>query len=92
MPQVPSAPTGVSAVSTIKKKVTVSWSAVVGATNYTIKRSTTSGGAYTNVGTTSNASFTNSGLTSGTTYYYVVSASNAQGQGPNSVEVRAVAK
>lgn len=91
-PQVPAAPTGVTAVSNTKKKITVSWNAVAGATSYTIKRSTTNGGPYTNVGTTSSTSFTNSGLTSGTTYYYVVSASNAQGQGPNSAQVSAVAK
>jgi len=91
-PQVPAAPTGVTAVSNIKKKITVSWTAVAGATSYTIKRSTTNGGPYTNVGTTSSTSFTNSGLTSGTTYYYVVSASNAQGEGPNSAQVSAVAR
>jgi hypothetical protein len=92
VPQVPAAPTGVTAVSNTKKKITVSWNAVAGATSYTIKRSTTSGGPYTNVGTTSSTSFTNSGLTSGTTYYYVVSASNAQGEGPNSAQVSAVAR
>ena len=91
-PQLPAAPTGVTAVSNTKRKITVTWNAVAGATSYTIKRSTTSGGPYSNVGTTSSTSFVNSGLTSGTTYYYVVSASNAQGQGPNSAQVSAVAK
>lgn len=91
-PTLPAAPTGVSAASNIKKKITVSWNAVAGATSYTIKRSTTNGGPYTNTGTTSSTSFTNSGLQSGTTYYYVVSASNAQGEGPNSAQVSAVAK
>ena len=92
VPQVPAAPTGVTAVSNTKKKITVSWNAVSGATSYTIKRSTTNGGPYTNVGTTTGTSFTNGGLTSGTTYFYVVSASNAQGQGPNSAQVSAVAR
>ena len=91
-PQLPAAPTGVTATSPSKKKITVAWNAVSGATNYTVKRSTTSGGPYTNVGTTSATSFTNGGLTSGTTYYYVVAANNAQGQGPNSSQVSAVAK
>jgi len=92
VPQLPPAPTGVTAASNIKKKITVSWNAVAGATSYTIKRSTTNGGPYANVGTTSSTTFTNSGLQSGTTYYYVVSASNAQGEGPNSAQVSAVAR
>ena len=91
-PAPPAAPTGVSAMSPGKKKITVAWTAVAGATSYTIKRGTVSGGPYMQVGTATTTSFTNGGLTSGVTYYYVVSASNAQGEGPNSVQVNAVAK
>jgi cellulose 1,4-beta-cellobiosidase len=88
----PAAPTGVTAMSPSKKKIMVSWNAVAGATSYTVKRSTTNGGPYAAVGTTSTTSFTNGGLTSGITYYYVVSAANAQGQGPNSAQVSAVSR
>jgi cellulose 1,4-beta-cellobiosidase len=92
VPQLPPAPTGVSATSPGKKKIAVSWNAVSGATSYTVKRGTTNGGPYPTTFTTTSTSLTNTGLTSGVTYYYVVSASNAQGQGPNSTQVSAVAK
>jgi hypothetical protein len=91
-PSVPAAPTGVAAVSPSKKKITVTWNAVSGAASYTVKRSTTNGGPYANVSTVTGTSYTNTGLTSGVTYYYVVSAANAQGSGPNSSQVSAVAK
>ena len=92
VPQLPPAPTGVSATSPTKRKITVSWTAVPGATSYQVKRSNTSGGPYTVVGSPTTNTFTNSGLTSGQTYYYVVSAVNGAGEGPNSVQVSAVAK
>lgn len=92
VPQLPAAPTGVVAASPGKKKITVSWNAVAGATSYTVKRSTTNGGPYPTTFTTTTTSLSNTGLTSGVTYYYVVSATNAQGEGPNSSQASAVAK
>lgn len=92
VPQLPPAPTGVAATSPTKRKINVTWNAVAGATSYRVKRSATSGGPYTLVGTATGTSFMNSGLTSGTTYYYVVSAVNAVGEGPHSTQVSAVAR
>lgn len=91
-PTVPPAPTGLTATAG-KKKVTLSWTAAAGATSYNIKRATTNGGPYTVVasGITSTA-YTNTGLTSGVTYYYVVSAVNAAGEGANSNQASATAK
>ena len=84
----PPAPTGVSAAPG-DSRVTVSWNAVSGASSYNVKRSTTTGGPYTTVGSVTASPFTNTGLTNGTTYFYVVSAVNSAGEGPNSAEVSA---
>ncbi len=70
--------------------VTLSWPASSGATSYTVKRAATSGGPYTNLAAGLTAtSYTNTGLTNGTTYYYVVSASNAAGESANSAQASA---
>jgi hypothetical protein len=65
------------------------WSTVTGVTGYHVKRSTTNGGPYTHVSAPTSAAFTDTGLTNGTTYYYVVSALNAAGEGPNSAQASA---
>src|SRR5581483_8061620 len=85
----PAAPTGVTASSSSQTGATVSWTASSGATSYTIYRSTTSGGPYTQVGTSTTTSFTDSGLTCGTTYYYVVTATNGTCASGNSAQAQA---
>jgi hypothetical protein len=70
----PAAPTGLTATAASQTQINLSWTAVSGATSYTILRSTTSGGPYTSVGTSTTTSFSNTGLNCGTTYYYVVTA------------------
>ena len=85
-PTIPPTPTGVSATAG-NTQATISWSASSGATSYNVKRSTTSGGPYSTVGSPSASPFTNTGLTNGTTYYYVVSAVNSAGESANSTQV-----
>jgi hypothetical protein len=85
---VPSAPMGVTATAG-NQQVSLSWTASSGATAYHVKRSTTSGGAYTQIGAPTTASYSDSGLTNGTAYYYVVSALNAAGESANSTPASA---
>lgn len=86
-PTVPAAPTGVTA-TVGDAQASLNWNAVSGATSYTVKRATTSGGPYTTVATGIAAtSYVNTGLTNGTPYYYVVSAVNSVGESTNSSQV-----
>ncbi len=87
----PTAPTGLAA-SVGSGTVTLTWNAGGGATSYTVKRGTASGGPYTAIGTVTSpapTTLTDSGLTNGSTYYYVVSGTNSAGTSPNSAQVAA---
>ncbi len=71
-------------------QVTLNWVASPGASGYNLQ-SSSNGGSYIVIGTNLAAtSFTQTGLTNGTTYYYVVSATNLAGGSPNSSPVIAV--
>ncbi|MFD2034762.1 cellulose binding domain-containing protein [Belliella marina] len=75
-------------------RVYLRWNAPEGmdAKGYTIKRSTTPGGPYVEISSGSgstNPRYTDSNVENGTTYYYVVSANNRAGHGPDSEEVSA---
>ena len=85
---VPAAPTGLQATAG-NAQVSLSWTASAGATGYHVKRSTTSGSGYAQIAAPTTTSYTDTGLTNGTTYYYVVSALNAAGEGANSSQVSA---
>jgi fibronectin type 3 domain-containing protein len=85
---VPNAPMGLAATAG-NAQVTLNWTASSGATGYYVKRSTTSGGPYTQIATQSATSFVDSGLTNGTKYFYVASAYNSVGISANSAEVNA---
>ena len=66
----------------------LSWTTVAGAASYTLQRGTKPGGPYSTLATgLLNQTYIDSGLSDGTTYYYVVTASNAAGTGPKSNEL-----
>jgi gliding motility-associated-like protein len=62
------------------------WKSISGFT-YNVKRSTTSGGPYTTLGSVNNLTFTDSNVSNGTTYFYVVAPSDSTGEGTKSTEV-----
>ena len=71
-------------------QVALSWLPATAAAGYDIKRSTTAGGPYTTIaGNVPTTSYTDTAAANGVTYYYVVSARNAAGEGSNSSEASA---
>jgi len=83
---VPSAPLGLAATSG-SSPVILSWSTVSNASTYNIKRSTIDGLSYQTLSSTASLSYSDSSAVNGTTYYYVVSASNSAGEGSNSTQI-----
>ena len=85
----PAAPSGLIATPG-DAQVTLTWNAVSTATSYNVKQSISFGGPYATVATSSTTSKSVTGLTNGVTYYFVISACNAAGEGANSGQATAV--
>ncbi|GAA2142127.1 glycoside hydrolase family 18 protein [Streptomyces synnematoformans] len=83
---VPAAPAGLSADSATATSVSLSWSAVSGATGYTVYRDGTRATSVTGT------SATLTGLTPATTYRFEVTATNAAGESPKSAAVSATTR
>jgi cellulose 1,4-beta-cellobiosidase len=82
----PTAPVDLGA-SAATGNVVLTWPAGVGATSYNIKRSLVPGGPYTVIGTSAASPYIDLTAANGTTYYYVVSSTNACGESTgNSLE------
>jgi fibronectin type 3 domain-containing protein len=84
----PAAPTNLQATAG-NAQVSLTWTAGSGTTSYSVRRSTTNGGPYSQVAAPTTTSFTDTGLTNGTTYYYVVAAANSAGTSANSSQASA---
>ena len=89
-PALPAAPTGVGAAGGANQ-LTVSWSAVSGATSYNLYYLTAAGVTSANGIKVSGVAtpYTLSGLTAATPYYLVVTAVSAAGEGPASAQATA---
>jgi len=84
----PDAPTNLGTMAN-NDAVTLTWDLVAGAVSYRVLRSTNLGADYALVGTSGVASYTDTSVTNGTTYYYVVAASNGLCNSVNSLPVTA---
>ena len=72
-------------------EISITWSAVAGATHYKLYRATVSGGAYAQIGGDIEATgYLDSGLSVTTSYYYQLEACNSGGCSGRSPEVSAV--
>jgi fibronectin type 3 domain-containing protein len=87
-PTIPPAPANLQATAG-NAQVSLTWSPSTGATSYNVKRSTNSGGPYSQIGSPATSSYHDTGLTNGTAYYYVVSAVNSAGQSADSSQASA---
>lgn len=81
----PAAPAGLSGDSG-NAQVSLTWGTPLWATSYNVKRSTSPGGPYTTIANVITPAYTDVNLVNGVRYYYVVSALDSYGEGPNSSE------
>ena len=89
IPPLPGTPTNLTAFGT-NLLVQLNWFAASNAASYNLKRSTTNGGTYSLIATLAATNYSDSAVNPGTTYYYVVSATNAAAESANSIQVSAI--
>jgi fibronectin type 3 domain-containing protein len=88
---IPSPPAGLAAIAG-NGEISLTWNPVDGAMSYAVYRGQSSGGPYSFVARTQGTGHINRGLTNGTTYYYVATALNGDGQSPYSSQATATPK
>ena len=92
LPSIPAAPSGLTATAASQTQINLAWTDnSSNETGFIIGRSATTGGPYTDIVTVGAGvtSYNNTGLTAGTTYYYVVRATNTGGSSANSAQASA---
>ncbi|MCS7464380.1 pectinesterase family protein [Paenibacillus doosanensis] len=87
----PAAPSGLTAISR-NSQIDLSWNAMDNVNSYTVKRSPVKEGPYVAVAANiTNPFYRVGGLSNQAAYYYVVSATNVGGEGPDSAPLQASA-
>lgn len=89
---VPIAPTGLLAISG-NLSAELRWNNTDEATGYTVKRALAADGPYTSLGNVTTLTYSDKQITAGTTYYYLLSAYNTMGNGPETspIELKVIA-
>ena len=85
----PSTPTGLAATRNGDTGMSLSWTAVSGATGYLLYRDTSDSGSFPYLTTVTAVSHSDTGLSGNTAYYYKVTASNSNGESAASSAVSA---
>jgi hypothetical protein len=88
LPPPPGIPTNLTASAT-NVLINLKWFTPSNAASYNLKRSTTNGGPYSLRANLTATNYSDSAVTPGTTYYYVVAATNAAGESGNSLQASA---
>ena len=83
-PLVPGTPGSLTAAAG-NAEVTLNWATVSGANSYNLNSATNNGGPYTLLANVATTNYINTGLINGTTYFYVVTATNIAGESAASV-------
>ncbi|MDF2644720.1 MAG: hypothetical protein K0Q73_525 [Paenibacillus sp.] len=87
---IPAAPAAVKAVNSANQEISLSWSPAQGAAAYRVKRSEAEGGPYQVVAeAVAGTRYADNRLTQGKTYFYIVTAVNANGESYSSAQVKA---
>jgi hypothetical protein len=69
--------------------INLNWFAAANAAGYNLKRSTTNGGSYSLLASLTATNYADTAVMPGTTYYYVVAATNVAGESANSIQASA---
>jgi predicted alpha-1,6-mannanase (GH76 family) len=83
------APTNLTATAAGNAQVLLSWWEASVASSYNLKRSLVSGDPYVTITNVTTTTYTDTNIVNNRTYFYVVSAVNAVGEGPNSAPASA---
>ena len=85
----PTMPNAAVVATPASGRVTLRWTAAVGASMYNVKRATSAAGPYSVLTRVSGLQYTDGNVLNGKTYYYTINAVNASGQSADTTPVSA---